>query len=310
MLAESRRVLIAVNKTHEGEIKSLFEREPLSQWLTLYADSFPMARFTLMHNPCDALVVHEDLLEAEGGPGLAWLAWQREFPTIFMGQSARMFQRAYELGARHCLSFDMALSHPPLMATVLDQSSKTMAMSTALKRSKDQLSQTRRHIDRLVTLIWRAAPRHDESQWYSEPYILERLEEELARAERYKLPLSLAVGEMNEEEVADASLPDWTPELLVKTKRRCDVVGQYGPRSFLLLMVQTPKTGSITCCKRLQNFLEHESQSLTGPHQQARAFFGVTTTQGDRQSPQSLLRFAEQNLDAARHEKLMRIVAD
>ncbi len=310
MLADRRRVLIAVNKTHEGEVKSLFQRDPLSQWLPLFADSFSQARFTLLHNPCDSLIVHEDLLEAEGSQGLAWLAWQREFPTIFVGQSAAMFQRAYELGARHCLAFDMALTHPPLLATVLDQSRRNMDVSASLKRAKDQLSQTRRHVDRLVTLMWRAAPRHEDSQWYSEPFILERLQEELARAERYKLPLSLAVGEMNDEAEADPSLPEWTPELLVKTKRRCDVVGQYGPRSFLLLMVQTPKTGSITCCKRLQSFLEHEAEALPGPRRSVRAFFGVTTTQGDRQSPQSLLRFAEQNLDAARHEKMLRIVAD
>jgi len=75
MFAERRRVLIAVNKTHEGEMKSLFEREPLAHWQPLFVDGFSRARFTLQHNPCDALIVHEGLLETEGSQGLAWLAW-------------------------------------------------------------------------------------------------------------------------------------------------------------------------------------------------------------------------------------------
>lgn len=310
MLAERRRVLVAVNKTHEGEMKSLFEREALASWQPLFADGFSRARFTFQHNPCDALVVHEDLLEAEGNQGLAWLAWKKDYPTLFVGQSGARFQRAYELGVQHCLAYDMALSHPPLMATVLDQALKASKVVNELRISQALLTKTRLHVDRLVTLMWRATPHQEDNQWYSEPFMLERLQEELARADRHKVPLSLAVGEMQDEEKLDPILPDWTPDVLVKSKRRCDVVGQYGPRSFMLLMVHTPKAGGITCCKRMQNFLEHSAEELSGPRKAVRAFFGMTSTNGDRMSAQSLLRAAEQNLDAARNERQLRIVAD
>lgn len=309
MTVERRRVLIAVNKTHDGEMKSLFEREPLAGWQPLFADSFSRARFTMRHNPCDALIVHEDLLDAEGAQGLAWLTWKKDYPTIFVGQSAMAFQRAYEIGAANCLPLDMALTHPPLLATVLQQAQKNLQMSTDLERSRIQLVQTRRHIDRLVTLMWRATPHRDDCQWYSEPFMLERLSEELARADRHKIPLSLAIGELNEDEREDARLPEWTPELLVKEKRRCDVVGQYGPRGFLILMVHTPKTGGFNCLKRLQTRLESPEEK-SQPRSPLRAFFGLTSTNGDRLSSQGLLRSAEENLEAARHEKLLRIVAD
>lgn len=309
MLADRRRVLLAVNKTHEGEMKSLFERESLALWQPLFADSFSRTRFTMQHNPCEALVVHEDLLASEGNQGLSWLAWKKDYPTIFVGQSAAHFQRAYELGVQHCLAFDMALSHPPLMATALDHSIKTMDSLRTLRRAKEQLSQTRRHVDRLVTLMWRAAPHYEESQWYSEPYMLERLQEEIARAERHKLPLSLAVGELKDEEQPDPILPEWTADAIIKTKRRCDIAGQYGPKGFILLMVHTPRTGGMICCKRVQTYLEHSAESLPGPRGSVRAFFGMTSTLGERHSPQSLLRSAEENLDAARHDKMLRIVA-
>jgi hypothetical protein len=310
MYAERRRVLIAVNKTHEGEMKSLFEREPLAAWQPLFADGFSRARFTLQHNPCEALIVHEELLENEASQGLAWLAWQKEYPTLFLGQSPVRFQRAYELGVQHCLTYPMALAHPLLLRTVLEQLRKSYESSLVLSRTRDQLSHMRRHIDRLVTMIWRTAPNREDSHWYSEPFMLERLQEELARAERHKVPLSLAIGELKDEETPEPILPNWTPDALVKTKRRCDVVGQYGPSGFLMLMVQTPKTGGVTCCKRIQSSLEHSAESLPGPRGAVRAYFGVATAHGDHLSPQSLLRSAEQNLDAARRERKVRIVAD
>lgn len=308
MSHDRRRVLIAVNKTHDGEMKSLFEREPLAGWQPLFADSFSRARFTMRHNPCDALIVHEDLLDAEGPQGLAWLAWKKDYPTVFVGQSAMAFQRAFELGASQCLPLDMALSNPPLLAMILQQAQKHLQTSAELHRTKHQLAQARRHIDRLVTLMWRTTPHQDDCQWYSEPFMLERLSEELARADRHKIPLSLAVGELSDEEREDAILPDWTPELLIKEKRRCDVVGQYGPRGFLILMVHTPKTGGFNCLKRLQDRLEQPEQNQ--PRPAIRAYFGLTSTHGERLTPQGLLRSAEENLEAARREKLLRIVAD
>lgn len=308
MIADRRRrVLIAVNKTHEGEMKSLFEREPLAYWQPLFANGFSKARFTLQHNPCDALIVHEELLDAEGHQGLAWLAWKKDYPTLFMGESAANFQRAYELGVAHCLAYPMALAHPPLVAVVLEQARRAHDTGVFLARSEEQVAQMRRHIDRLVTMIWRTAPNRDDSHWYSEPFILERLQEELARFERHKTPLSLALGELKGGDSSDVILPEWTQETLIKTKRRCDIVGQYGPRSFLLLMVQTPKTGGITCCKRLMTSLEGPAESTCSA---VRAYFGMTATQGNRFTPQSLLRAAEQNLEVARHEKRACVIAD
>lgn len=309
MFADRRRVLVAVNKTHEGEMKSLFERDALAMWQPLFADTFSRTRFTLHHNPCEALIVHEDLLEAEGSQGLAWLSWKKDYPTLFVGQSADKFQRAYELGVQSCLAFDMALTCPALMATVLDQAIRAVDNGRSLRRAKEQLSQSRKHIDRLVSLIWRSAPRQQDNQWYSEPFLLERLQEELARAERYKVPLSLAVGELRDDDHAAPVLPEWTPDALVKTKRRCDIVGQYGPQAFLVLMVHTPKIGGLTCCKRLQSHLEHSAESLPEPRSPLRAFFGMTSTLGERSTPQALLRSAEQNLDVARQDRSLRIVA-
>jgi diguanylate cyclase (GGDEF)-like protein len=312
MLPHRHRILIAVSKAREGELKTLFEREPLGSWEPLFADGFSRARYILQHNPCDALVVHEDLLDTDSPQGLAWLVWRRDYPVVFLGHNPSHFRRAYELGVQHCLNYEMALTSAPLMSTVLNQARLALDNAVKLDRTRDQLGNTRRHIDRLVTLMWRTSPRHGDSQWYSEPFLVERLTEELARAERYKLPLSLAIGEVKapkrpDSEFPDSELPDWTADLLVKGKRRCDVVGQYGTNGFLVLMMQTPKAGGISCCKRLQNVIEEHNER---PRPSLQAYFGLTSTLGEHSSVQSMLRSAEQNLEAARHEPTMRIVGD
>src|SRR5207247_2659054 len=140
-------------------------------------------------------------------------------------------------------------------------------------------------------------------------YMMERLQEELARAGRHKIPLSLAIGELKDEEENEAPiLPEWSTELIIKGKRRCDVAGHYGPKNFLLLMVHTPRTGGVCCLQRLQQAIEHPAETLQRPHVQA--YFGLTTTHGEAAQPQSLLRAAEQHLESARADEKLRIVAD
>jgi PleD family two-component response regulator len=310
-MSAGRRVLIVANSTRQKEIEDLFTREPLDSWSALFADSFSQARCTLQHNACDLLVVLEEMMHQEGAAGLSWIIWQQTFPVLVLGDSPENFSRAYELGVTHCLARDMAMSHPPLMALSLDHARHVFEIKRSLARTKEQLGHARRHIDRLVTLMWRTTPRHSDGLWYSQPYMMERLQEELARAERHKAPLSLALGEIKTaDEPEQGVLPDWSTELIVREKRRSDVAGHYGPKNFMILMVQTPKTGGITCCKRLQQVIEHPAHEMPAPAHSLQAFFGLATTTGDRTQPQALLRAAEQNLESARQQPVQRIVAD
>src|SRR3954452_20943150 len=105
---QNKRVLTAASKSREGDIKALFERDPLGKWDALFADGFSKARFILQHSPCDALLVHEDVLDREPIQGLSWLCLRRDYPVVLLGQSPSTFTRAYEVGVQHCLPYDMA----------------------------------------------------------------------------------------------------------------------------------------------------------------------------------------------------------
>ena len=313
--SERRRVLIAAATGADEPLRHLFCTEPLAGWDTLEADSFSRARFLLQHNPCDVVLVNDDLFEREGGQGMAWLTCQRETPVVFLaGSSAPHFQKAYELGAHVCLPRQLVLEHPPLLATAMDQALKTGDMHLRYKKARECLTQTRQHIDRLVNMIWRTTSRQADVPWFSQRSMLERLGEELARVERHQVPLTLALGEIQpaeEDPSSDArTMPDWAMDLIARGKRRCDVAGQYGPVGFMLLMVQTPIKGGIHCCRRLQKSIEHAKETLAGPHKGLHAYFGVSGTMAGKTSAIALLRSAEQNLEAARMDAKERMVAD
>ena len=310
VVAERLRVLLAAGPGAAAELSDLFVQEPLQEWEALTAESFAHARFVLQHRPCDLLVVNSDLVDREGGQGLAWLAFQKETPVLFLGgEKPDPYARANEFGIHHCLARRLAVAHPLLLANTMRQTLKARQMEHAYQRTRQQLVHSRRHVDRLVKLIWRVTPRHDD-QWYSQRHMLDRLQEELVRCQRYSVPLSVALGELHSDDrEAPPRLPETVAERLLRGKRRCDIVGQYGPGGFLLLMVHTPRLGGVKCCKRLQDHLRQTGDPSANGELPLRSYFGVASTAIDSPTPQALLHLAEKNLEEARKTPPSSIVA-
>ena len=148
--------------------------------------------------------------------------------------------------------------------------------------------------------------------------MLERLEEEVARARRYRTPVSVAVGTMPAslaETTPDAGNPgmrSWVVDRIVSAKRRSDIAGQYGPHGFLLIMPNTAAEGAAICCRRLQDFVDQPpaiaaEQSLDN---QARPCFGIASHPGETTTGSAaLLARAEQCLEKAETEGAGRVVS-
>jgi PleD family two-component response regulator len=308
---DRRRVLLAARPSEAGELLSLFLQAPLQNWDVLEADSFERSRFLLQHNPCDAVVVDEGLYYESGPIGLAWLARQREAPTVFLtGQDADTLIEAYSNGVDLCLPRQMILEQPAALQAALQRVNQIGELTRSQQRTRESLHICRRQVDRLVNLLWRTAPMDLERQWLTQRHILERLQEEVARSGRHGSTFSLAIGEVQGDAAIDkCELAEWTAGALTRAKRRCDVAGHYGLQGFLLLMVQTPKSGGLVCCQRLQRCIEDVSQAA-GPRGPVRAYFGLSSFTADNSTPQSLLSRAEMHLEAAKTGASGGIVAD
>src|SRR5207248_1106847 len=112
-----------------------FSREALAGWDMTVSDSFEKARFALQHGPCDVLLVDESLVAQQGEAGLAWLAQQREVPTVFLaGVSGSLWTRAYEQGVSACVPRQLSFEQPDLLAAALRRTSQ----STLLLRCQRQ----------------------------------------------------------------------------------------------------------------------------------------------------------------------------
>ena len=128
--------------------------------------------------------------------------------------------------------------------------------------------------------------------------MLDRLREEVSRVARHGGPLTLALGELLPQSEATSSLTSWAAEQVRRTKRRCDVAGQYGPQGFMLLLPRTTGAAGVGACRRLQAILESPPAPLRGP---IRACFGVAELHGTEPSAvKALLVRAEERLEQAR----------
>lgn len=305
---ERRRVLVAAGPARENVLRDLFAAPALGRWEGVAADGLARARFVQQHHPCNLLLVDDDLLARDGWQGLAWLTDGSAAAVVFLSAAvSETVTRAYRHGVHVWLPRDLALADPALLAAALDRAAQLGETEGKLLRTTEQLTQARRHVDRLVGLIWRSAPGADhQPHLFSQRYMLERLEEELARSRRHGTPLTLAVGEVRPPEAAPEEPVDWVgvaSARLARAKRACDVAGQYGPQGFLLLLVHTPKEGGVVCCRRLLHVLEQpEADGASDPP--LRAYFGLASMTEEAATPQRLLRTAEQNLEAAKSREL------
>lgn len=306
-----RRALLAGNVAGDA-LAGLFDQPPLrDRWDLVRADDVAHARVLLQHNIFDAVLLQPDCIPDIDG----WTAALSASATVVQLTQYRpeALTRAYRHGVSICLPCDLTMAHPPLVEAALDHAARLADERRLHAVTGTQLEQCRRQIDRLVSLIWRSAPAAPGTGWLPESYVLDRLEEELARSARHATPFTLALGEVQAEEPLDAhgrktvratssvaaELDEWTAETVGRAKRRCDVAGPYGPHRFLLLMVHTPTSGGVMCCRRLQRLLQ-SCPPLGGPPESVRACFGLayTTTTKTVTAP-GLLRLAEECLETA-----------
>jgi PleD family two-component response regulator len=296
-------------------MQGIFTQPPLECWEPIPAESFLQARFILQHHACEVAVVHEDLFHREGEQSLAWFAREPQVPVVFLtSYRAETMTRANSQGVTSSMPRDLSLAQPDLLAVALDRAVQLGESTRRKQQMHDQLTMTRRHVDRLVNLLWRTLPMEPNTSWFSQRHTLERLQEEISRTSRHGGPMTLALAEVHEKPASEASkaspLEEWTANLVGKAKRRCDVAGSYGMQGFLLLMVHTPRSGGIVCCRRLQQLLEQGVASPDkGPRGPVRAFFGLASAPAENASAQSMLRLAEENLEAAKAGKDHGVVA-
>jgi GGDEF domain-containing protein len=301
---ERRRLLLAARE-EGGPIEALFTDGRIAGWETVAAASFEQARYLLQMSPCDVILLDASLYRAQAPEGLSWLAQGERVPILFLADiGPEGILEALEHGAHYWLPRRLALEHPPLLAAVLGKAAQFTDLKYRVEAAGARLDDCREQVRRLVSLLWEAAPGQGSSRWFSQRYMMERLQEEVMRTQRHGGPLSVVIGELHgREPVATCDtqqLASWTFQRISQAKRLCDVAGQYGPQGFMLLLPRVTETEAEGCCRRLRTLLEHGPAAPFAP---LHACFGGASLAPDVSSSRQLLRHAEERLDQARQEE-------
>jgi diguanylate cyclase (GGDEF)-like protein len=106
---------------------------------------------------------------------------------------------------------------------------------------------------------------------YNVRYFYQRIIEEFNRAERYILPISCLmldidhfkkINDMYGHKIGDMVLKEFS-RLLKKFTRKCDVLARYGGEEFVLLLPQTTASGAQAEAERIREFItKHKFKSL------------------------------------------------
>jgi diguanylate cyclase (GGDEF)-like protein len=124
---------------------------------------------------------------------------------------------------------------------------------------KDQVRQ-------LDLLRRRVTPFDPRTGWHSHAHIIDRCQEEIARALRYSLPIALVVVDIVNLEDDERTLdPDFANSLVTALAHRIrpicrhgDVLGHYGSTSVLVILLNTDREGG-------ERFSERANQALLPP---------------------------------------------
>jgi diguanylate cyclase (GGDEF)-like protein len=269
-----------------------------ANWDVSEATTFERVRFLRQMDRHDVLLLDAGFCDQERLP-LSVIA-SSEPVVVLADERPAIARELIEQGAKYCAPRALALAHPPLLEMMLRQAIELGDVHRSLRTATDELRDARRQVSRLVGMLWEAMPVEGRGSWFSQRHMMERLHEEVARTHRHGGPLTVALGEVvngPESRIEDgSSLIDWMNERIMREKRRSDVMGQYGPHGFMLLLPRATDHEAVGLCRRLQRVLEQ------GPALLARCpvYFGVASYSSATPTAASLLRQAEERLERAR----------
>jgi two-component system cell cycle response regulator len=154
---------------------------------------------------------------------------------------------------------------------------------------------------------------------YIQKYFLKRLDEELARTNRYKRPLTLILFEINYSHF----MPDYNIRwsmvytllkqfgaLLLRQLRNVDIAGRYGGEMFSILLPETPIEGGRIAAERIRQKVENHKFIGDNVVEEVRLALngGIATSPIHGKTSREIISSSHQGLLMARNEGGNRIV--
>jgi diguanylate cyclase (GGDEF)-like protein len=149
-------------------------------------------------------------------------------------------------------------------------------------------------------------------------YLMEFLDRELARCERYTRPLALLLFDIDHFKAVNDQMGhlggDFTlRELALRVKgsiRKEELFARYGGEEFAVVLPETTREGAIHIAERIRGLIEAEPFTYEKRNYVLTISIGVATTTGEESlAPMELLRRADERLYQAKREGRNRVAA-
>jgi two-component system cell cycle response regulator len=255
-------------------------------------------------------------LMAPGDGGLDVISWargelrHRELPIIVLTVENRGDIKA------KCLRAGAS----DYMVKPFDPVELSARMGLLMKRREvqEELRRRNRELLRINEVLRQYAVFDELTRLYTKPYFIEDTAKEMKRCERYNMPMTVMLVDLDDFDKVAGELGRATGDEVLKgvaeilrcSVRESDMVGRYGPEQFILKLANTGIEGAVVPAERIRASVEDKIFNCGGRAFKTTASIGVTdypahSTEGiDR-----LLGRAGHALDEARAAGKNRVVA-
>jgi len=155
------------------------------------------------------------------------------------------------------------------------------------------------------------------TETYNKRYLLEFLDRELSRSERYARPLALLMFDLDHFKAINDELGHLGGDFMLRELATCikswvrkdELFARYGGEEFVLVLPETNQEGAAVLAERLRAMVEKHSFQYEGKSYHLTVSIGIAATDGSRSlSPAELIGEADQKLFEAKRQGRNRIV--
>lgn len=299
-------LILSESEEHRQLVRAAVSQEPGLDTKLVECTTLATAKPMVENRPFDLILLDTCVSDAhwliENGATAAviFLAYHPHSPTM---------NEIMSLGATDYYSKPQYREDPQILWLALRQSLRYHLMVQSRNHLVNILRDRDTMISNLSQRLWRNAPYDFRTGWFSHKEIVARLQEELYRSDRYKLPLSMILGDLQpvaelEESEGDELADSVLAQVSARTRSLCrqtDLVGHYGNDAFLILLTNTESNGAKRFCQRLNQCFEEPIAIRDGRKKSLSFIYGIAAHElAGNQSVSQLLQQAQERLERAR----------
>ncbi|HMP60762.1 MAG TPA: diguanylate cyclase [Gemmatales bacterium] len=225
--------------------------------------------------------------------------------------------RAMKSGAADYLVKDQVLRDPIRLDRAVQAAVYTKSLERENERILEALRQRNLELEQLNKKLWVMSHTDELTSYFNRRYIQARLDEEILRSSRYKLPLSIVLVDLDHFKrindtyghlAGDRALQA-VAHLIRSALRDTDLIGRFGGEEFLLILTNTDLPGAAVFCHRLCERIQHHPICVGETMLSMTASFGIAALSDHHKTATELLRIADKNLYRAKEAGRNRVVA-